>query len=289
MLLFKPGRVAKDYMAGKRNSHLDPVRMYIFTSALFFLVFFSVYDPESGFEENNLSYVQDSVNFTKIYKLTDSAEFAKQTSIINNGRPLSRQEFDIIYDSIQRINDTSAFFGLRYKNVQEYDSALQAGLDHGWLKRSLIYKSIELQKKYRNNSTLIWKALANNLFHKFPQLLFVSLPLYALILKLLYRRKHYFYTHHLVFSLYLYISLFIIMLGMLAASGLFKTTDVTLFRIIGWFLFSTLFLYEFIAIRNFYAQGYFKTFAKYVIIQLLRLVIFVILFIIFVFISFLTA
>ena len=42
-LLFKPGFLTREYMNGRRKSYLHPVRMYVFTSAVFFLVFFSVF------------------------------------------------------------------------------------------------------------------------------------------------------------------------------------------------------------------------------------------------------
>ena len=40
-LLLKPGFLSKEYMIGRRNSYLNPVRMYVFTSAIFFLLFFT--------------------------------------------------------------------------------------------------------------------------------------------------------------------------------------------------------------------------------------------------------
>ncbi|MGV3656323.1 MAG: DUF3667 domain-containing protein [Chitinophagaceae bacterium] len=39
-LFFWPGGVAKEYVKGRRNRYLDPIRMYLFTSAVFFLIFF---------------------------------------------------------------------------------------------------------------------------------------------------------------------------------------------------------------------------------------------------------
>lgn len=41
-LLFRPGFVPKEYVRGRRFSYLDPIRMYLFTSAVFFLLFFSL-------------------------------------------------------------------------------------------------------------------------------------------------------------------------------------------------------------------------------------------------------
>jgi hypothetical protein len=43
-LFAKPGFLSKEYMLGRRVSYLDPIRMYIFTSAIFFLIFFALFD-----------------------------------------------------------------------------------------------------------------------------------------------------------------------------------------------------------------------------------------------------
>ncbi|WP_354667709.1 DUF3667 domain-containing protein, partial [Campylobacter jejuni] len=42
-LLFRPGFLSKEYLKGRRAGYLHPVKMYVFTSALFFLIFFSFY------------------------------------------------------------------------------------------------------------------------------------------------------------------------------------------------------------------------------------------------------
>src|SRR6201996_715352 len=39
-LLFKPGFLTNEYMAGRRAQYLHPVKMYIFISIVFFLLFF---------------------------------------------------------------------------------------------------------------------------------------------------------------------------------------------------------------------------------------------------------
>jgi Protein of unknown function (DUF3667) len=46
-LIFKPGFLSREYMVGRRASYLNPVRFYVFSSALFFLIFFSLYHFES--------------------------------------------------------------------------------------------------------------------------------------------------------------------------------------------------------------------------------------------------
>jgi len=44
-LMRKPGFLSAEYMAGRRASYLNPIRMYVFTSAIFFLILFSLKKP----------------------------------------------------------------------------------------------------------------------------------------------------------------------------------------------------------------------------------------------------
>ena len=45
-LITKPGFLSKEYMQGRRASYLNPIRMYVFTSAIFFVVLFSLTNAE---------------------------------------------------------------------------------------------------------------------------------------------------------------------------------------------------------------------------------------------------
>lgn len=45
-LLRKPGFLSAEYVAGRRASYLNPIRMYVFTSAIFFLILFALKDPK---------------------------------------------------------------------------------------------------------------------------------------------------------------------------------------------------------------------------------------------------
>src|SRR5215813_13287861 len=46
LLMWKPGFLSKEYMSGRRMSYLNPIRMYVFTSAIFFIFLFSLKKPE---------------------------------------------------------------------------------------------------------------------------------------------------------------------------------------------------------------------------------------------------
>lgn len=44
-LLRKPGFLSAEYVAGRRMSYLNPIRMYVFTSAIFFIILYSISKP----------------------------------------------------------------------------------------------------------------------------------------------------------------------------------------------------------------------------------------------------
>ncbi len=45
-LVTKPGFLSSEYLKGRRASYLHPIRMYVFTSAFFFIIFFWLFNPE---------------------------------------------------------------------------------------------------------------------------------------------------------------------------------------------------------------------------------------------------
>src|SRR6202012_4343239 len=49
-LLRKPGFLSREYMLGRRVTYLNPIRMYVFTSAIFFIILFSLKKPEENRE-----------------------------------------------------------------------------------------------------------------------------------------------------------------------------------------------------------------------------------------------
>ena len=51
-LLRKPGYLSREYMLGRRASYLNPIRMYVFSSAIFFLLLFSLKKPEDMMRVN---------------------------------------------------------------------------------------------------------------------------------------------------------------------------------------------------------------------------------------------
>jgi hypothetical protein len=73
-------------------------------------------------------------------------------------------------------------------------------------------KAARLMQQYGSDSSRIVNAFFIDFLHKLPQLLFISMPFFALILQLLYiNRKNRNYVEHFIFSTYHYAYLFLVL------------------------------------------------------------------------------
>ncbi len=288
-LLFKPGFLSREYMIGRRASYLNPVRMYVFTSAIFFLLFFSFFRSEESIK------IDPTINGKTLRQIDkmDSATFAGFTTHINEesdrpARPMTRGEFKKYADTILKVFlDTSSglhLTGAEYTSAKEFDSSQHT---YNWFKRQLIYKELELNKKYHNNKLEILNAAKEALVHTLPQMLWISLPLLALILKLMYvRRKQFYYVSHIIFSIHLYVFLFIAQLILFSISKLNKALDIGFLNFISVTLTLGLSVYEYLALKNFYRQSWIKTFFKFLLINISYIIMLVLLFAFFAVFSF---
>ena len=119
-----------------------------------------------------------------------------------------------------------------------------------------------------------------NSLHRIPYMLFVSLPLFAFLLKLVYiRRKQFYYADHGVFTIHLYVFSFLILLMIFSIT---KLDEFIHFKFMGWLiglLILWLFFYLYKAMRNFYGQRRFKTIIKFSIVALTSMLIMLLLFV----------
>jgi hypothetical protein len=150
-----------------------------------------------------------------------------------------------------------------------------------WIRRMITYRKIDVTQKIQADADGFFNFSYNNVLHKVPQLLFVSLPLFALLLKFLYRRQHVNYSQHAIFSLHLYVFTFVSLLFYLTFS---KLQDIYRW---GWLRYALaacvlyIVIYTFLAMKNFYRQGVFKTLGKYFLLNLMSFSVMFILFVAF--------
>lgn len=301
-LLFKPGFLSREYLKGKRASYLHPIRMYVFTSAFFFLVFFSLHKEEEVVKINETdptaAQVMENLKKKKASLLEDLND--SMPSIARKPMLKAIQLVDSDMAALQkdttfkkRLRSEGSNFNIfsissndqRYRTEKEYDSlqqSLSPGARDNFIERRFALQNLHLREKYKNDGKAIWTAVFSKFRHLFPQMMFVSLPLFALLLQLLYsRRKSFFYVNHVVYTIHLYCATFIIILlgiliDLLLGNLGMKGTDwvSTLFG-----LFVLIYWYK--SLRSFYEQRRGKTLLKYFLLGFLSLFLMVIIFTVF--------
>lgn len=260
LIVTKPGFLTKEFMNGRRVSYLHPIKLYVFTSAIFFIILFSTND----FTKN----LQDGLSFDEARKM-DSTELATITKGLYK-KSMTREELMRQLDSSKGIQIMGS---QNYRSREAYDSAIRSGTEQdGWISRQITYKVIDLNKKYKNNSKEVLIAIITKFFHLLPQMMFILLPLFALVLKLLYiRRKKFYYVDHIIFTLHLYVFFFIAMLVIEVFSQLHDLTKWDVWRYITIGVILGMFFYLYKALRNFYKQRRFKTIVKFNLLLVLLL------------------
>ncbi|WP_127138423.1 DUF3667 domain-containing protein [Flagellimonas oceanensis] len=117
-----------------------------------------------------------------------------------------------------------------------------------------------------NLSNSIWKVMSepgtwvNETISKLPFVIFFFMPVFTIFIWLVYIRKNYTYTDHLIFSFHNQSLLFILLILSLTLDTIFNMDSSGIFLLI--FAF---YLYK--AMRKFYGQGRFKTIVKYIFLN----------------------
>lgn len=280
-LLFHPGLLTHEYVRGRRASYLHPIRLYIFISAMFFLLVFGFSNSpnETSNKNFNTEILHDKDSLQK--QLAHTTDTIKRTEILNQ----IKEEDELLHiyeitgmkmdaDEVKKQDTVSLTKGVIITEnlpatVNEYDS-IQRKLPEksrdGWLMQKLNHKVISINAKYKGRRVEFYEAIKEKFVHSLPQMMFVSLPAAALIFSLLYiRRKNFTYVQHGVFTVHIYTAVFIFILMLYALNVLNNYVHWKIISIvitIGIFL---IYYYVYKAMRNFYEQRRFKTIVKWFI------------------------
>jgi hypothetical protein len=210
-LLFDPGFLTMEYLAGKRRQYLSPFKLYFFISFLFFLV--SSFRDDSEQRQSALSAVaHDSSKITS----------TKDSAFVVVKQPNSSFTF-----SVKDSGEVESLFG----------PAMVTALRNMKANPGLMFDKI---KEHR------------------PKIIFVLLPFFALLLKLLYIRSGTLYIKHLVFSFNAHSFLFLVLL----LTELIRMAHIPFADYATVPLYCTVPLNLFFGMRNVYGQSKGKTALK---------------------------
>jgi len=233
-LFLRPGFLTREYVAGRRMSYLNPIRMYIFISALFFLALFT------GRKE----YTPPPAETGKETKQKDESVFLKMGDGI------------VIIDMTEN----------KYNTVREFDS-VQAALPDSSKEKGIMHWVLRhnVREKERRGTAKIH--IEVDISHDVPKLMFLLLPLFALYVGWFYSRKKYYYVNHAIFSVHFHSFVFLLMLFFILLSKLIPGEWIDV--ILGLTAIVLSFVYLVAALHGMYGQSFWRGLFKGIGISLL--------------------
>lgn len=161
-------------------------------------------------------------------------------------------------NSVQRIQ-TFIDFQKDYPNATTKESLKKLGFERSYWNVFLFSKAKEWGEAFGEED--YWEELIDRVLSRISVALFFLLPIFTMIVSLLYIRRKYNYTENLVFVFHIQTVFFLLLLIFIIVNRIAGSNiGIVIFLL-------TFMIYLFKAMRKFYEQGWFKTFFKYIILN----------------------
>ena len=174
-LLFRPGRLTRVYLEGRRQEYVPPVKLYIFISFITFLLLGILPDPPSEKEfhkpdkETTAPVVTiDTINNSVTTAHTETEKSEKEAEIY-------------VFDKV-------------YRNQKEVD----AGYKKGEL-NYLAYHFVSAMLKAKDAPD---EAIAEAIMHAVPKAIFLYMPLFTFWIWLFHGKRRWYFFDHGIFTLH---------------------------------------------------------------------------------------
>jgi hypothetical protein len=235
-LIVQPGLVIKNFNDNKRARYVPPIRIYAFTSFAFFLI----------------------LSFTANKKVDKELEIMTK-DIQKASTGLLRMEILGQNIKIDSLTNRELFAHPSLTN-ELIDSTLRSKkIETNWVSTRSLYTVIKIGKGELTLADLYKKFIRSSSYA-----IFVFMPIFALLMIPLYRKRNYFYSEFLVFSIYFHTFLFSIF-GVLVILFRFINVD---FEIIATLLLLGMVVYLGLSLKRVFADSIPKTVIKTVLLSL---------------------
>lgn len=320
VLLSKPGKLTREYISGKRASYLHPIRMYLFISFAFFILQYLIPSPTDN-DELNDGHVATRDSVVRLLdkkinelnqNITDSTSEIKQLLIKEKVIRLEKKRWllqkdssnlnEIYVEFLDTVLTKSGLIGNIKIGPSTDDTIVSASLYElsqqklppekrdGMFMHFINKKIAGVREKYSGEESTLLFDWESRFSLYLPKMLFVSLPITAWILLLLYvRRKKWWYTEHAILTIHLYCGIFLLLTLQLFTSAILHSLQLPTIK--DWVetaLYFCILVYLFFTLYRFYQQSIGKTFLKMYLFLMLQGISFTILFSIFLLLSFFT-
>ena len=275
LLLTRPGFLSKEYVSGRRQRYLHPVRMYVFTSALFFLVFFALGPVKvkldgPAYSQTTKDSIINSLASEAIQNdsLRENIEYIKMMT--DSGFKIAPLDYEYLIKSGIRKSSLDSLEIVRANRLE----ANKVGSEDAVI-ADAVNKRLSRMVESEDSSSYFRDHYVDGFLHKFPMILFVSLPFFAYIMQFLFfRHKEFRFFHHSIFTIHLYIFSFIASLLVMLFAWAADKTGWSIFSILMFIALIYALIYPFIAIKSFYKTTWIKAFFKWALMYLLGIILF---------------
>lgn len=278
-LIFQPGKLTKSYNEGKQRSQFHPIRLYLFSSFIYFFLFFYFTNLEGKFEgvnnTNPAAFIIDSAKNAIRKDSITSESFNKLNLPDKNkilaGTPKSntdpdKREFVTLQDSNAQyaftVNSDLDTLLQKKTTPEQYlnqQKMLTKDKKDGYLRRIITVKILKINLKGEEGKKEFFNKLTETFLHNIPKALFFLLPLFAFFLKLLYfRKKQFYYVDHAILSLHYFSLIFILLiLSNYILDAVFSTGIFTFLA------FVWMSAYMLLAMKRLYGERWGRTILKF--------------------------
>lgn len=310
-MFLRPGELGAEFSRNRRASYLSPIRSYLFASILFFFSLAVIAGPESRAEAPPDGVVQqkDEAWAEKAAKMRpEKQDTCAETDFPRFQRALAPHQRRMVEEilsqdghRLERKTDLCDFMGFLETDwrprADPGDAATQPDGQGASTTEETTTRDIGVvaeppaamqgaQYSEKDDLDVViaflagkgveWiydrRAARNQLLDNLPFAMIVTLPAYALLLKLFFLSSRRYYTEHLVFAMHLHTFSFLVYtVGLLlpeserlpggAESILGQTVDLT-----SWALWAWVAAYYYLAFRRYYRNGRLVTACKWFVL-----------------------
>lgn len=173
-LFLKPGFLTNEYNLGRRTKYVHPFRLYIFITVVFFIIQSANSHKESSLEPK---------------ALTDSSMTVASSDTTHFN------DIDIHFKEPEKTLGDTTVEQYEARQASLPDSAKDSYIESYFEKKAILAQQADFNLNER---------IMENFKHNIPKMMFLMLPLFALILYVLFRKKKLFYVEHFYHSVFLH-------------------------------------------------------------------------------------
>jgi Protein of unknown function (DUF3667) len=274
-LLFQPGELPLAFHQGRTRRYVPALRLYFFVSLIFFLVLggFNIaimqlqvvarplhltYDaagnafmpnPAYDYDDPDARHLPKLIKLPKSEVARDLAHYTYSTEV-HFLAPIGAYHNTLPPDAFARLKKAQTDLGASINRQRDPKKRAQAKALKGWVDRHVFGGMVRLASNPA--------ALNEPLTTWIPRILFLLLPLYALLLAAFYwrQRKKFYLVDHLIFSLSVHTFTFVVLLVAVGLAQILPGGTVF------WLFLLSVGVYVLLAIRRFYQQSWFWSAVK---------------------------